>query len=109
MAYFFSDGSVCERVGSGGAAVYDAARIERYEAELTADAAAWENWFTQNSIVPVRLSYEALSADPSGTLVRVLDQLGVTFSAFKAVPVTRKMSDAQSISWVLRYRAERGD
>ncbi len=84
---------------------YDPAAIAFYLAEAEADNLAWNTWFAANGVTPLRLRYEALSADPFGTTLNVLDHLGLpTGLALSATNV--RMADAVSAAWSARFRSE---
>jgi LPS sulfotransferase NodH len=88
-------------------ATYDFDAILAYLKEAEADHARWQGWFAQKGIVPLALTYEMLSLDPQGTATTVLAYLGLTATGPFAVS-NRKMADATSADWALRFRAEMG-
>lgn len=55
-----TDGSERERVKPAQAPAYDAQVLSAQVAELERHDAAWANWFVQQQIRPVRITYEAL-------------------------------------------------
>jgi LPS sulfotransferase NodH len=66
---------------------------------------AWRRWFGTNGIEPLRLTYEQLAADPSGTARRVLAFVGVDVPAdFAVTPATEQQADAVNEDWIRRYR-----
>lgn len=102
-----SDGSERERTGPARDAVYDRDCIGKYVEELTVQDQAWTDWFVDNRIEPVRLTYEALSQEPKGTLETVLFALGLDPAIAAAIePKTAKMGDFESQNWELRFRAK---
>ena len=69
--------------------------------------AAWEAWFAAETIAPLRLTYDGLSADPGGTLRLVLERLGLDPRvADDVAPGTAKLADRTSREWISRFRAE---
>ena len=54
-----------------------ATRIKACVEMMTAYDHHWEEWFRLEEIDPVRLSYDDLSADPTGTLRHILERLGL--------------------------------
>lgn len=102
-----SDGTELERLSPPREPVYDAELLRStHDIMATADR-DWENWFVDQGIAPLRLTYEALSADPPATLRLVLDALGLDSSpANTAVPDVARLADATSRDWVPRLRAD---
>ena len=102
-----ADGSVREQGGEYRAPQYDAGRIRDSIAETTAHVAAWRDWFAREGITPFEQTYEALSADPVGTIRTLLTALGRDPSAADhIVPRTAKLADATSRDWAERYTRE---
>jgi LPS sulfotransferase NodH len=105
-----ADDTERERTSPGQEAVYDRDCIGRYVEELTAQDQAWNHWFLDNRIEPLRLTYEALAPQPKGALEIILSALGHDPSIAATVePRTAKMSDPLSRNWASRFRAETGD
>lgn len=102
-----SDGTELERLSPPRDPVYDAELLRStHDAMLAADR-DWENWFADESIAPLRLTYEALSADPRGTLRHVLEALDLDASrADPVVPDVARLADATSRDWTERLRSE---
>jgi LPS sulfotransferase NodH len=104
-----ADGTERERTGPARAIAYDRDEIARYVEELMAQDESWNNWFASNGIEPLRLTYEALSQDPKGTLATVLAALGLDPAiAARIEPKTARLSDGESQNWVTRFRTETG-
>ncbi|MEO7221725.1 MAG: Stf0 family sulfotransferase [Devosia sp.] len=103
-----ADGSVREQGSEYRTPVYDAAAIEAFIAETTAHEAEWRGWFARESIVPMELTYEGLSADPTATVATLLRALGRDPAiASRISPRTAKLADAQSRVWAERFEQER--
>jgi LPS sulfotransferase NodH len=101
------DGTELERLSAPKDPVYDAEAIAGHMAEMAAWDREWNDWFARARITPVRLNYDALSADPSGTLAKILDTLGLaTGSAQSIVPAVAKLADATSCDWAKRFAKE---
>ena len=69
---------------------------------------AWNTWFTQNSIDPLRITYEALDNDPEAIVRSVLDFIGVASARITTDAPTIRMADATSLAWAERFKAETG-
>jgi LPS sulfotransferase NodH len=104
-----ADGSERERIGAPQPPEYDAARIDAFIRECRADESAWAKWFADQSIKPVELTYEELSAQPKASLLDVLNALGLDPAKAEVTELkTRKMADEESVDWAARFRVERG-
>jgi LPS sulfotransferase NodH len=100
-----TDGSERERTFAAQPAVYDPARLTAFVAENEADESSWESWFARHDIAPLRLTYEALAADPQDTLAQILIALGKDPAIANSIqPRTSKLSDAESRDWAARFR-----
>jgi LPS sulfotransferase NodH len=84
--------------------VYDRARIAALEARIAAMEARWDAVFAARGVAPLRLTTEALVADPAGTVRAVLAHVGVPDRPIAAVP-THPQADAISAGWIARFRA----
>lgn len=102
-----ADGAELERTAPAEPAVYDAAALRHWADQLAAYDDGWKQWFAQQQITPIRLTYEALAQAPIAELRQVLAQLGLNGDAAERVAVdTRKMADATSRDWLERLRRE---
>lgn len=102
-----ADGSEREREKAPEPASYDRERLADLVQELQTHNAAWEHWFTQHAVTPVRISYEELAADPKTVLREILAALGLDpMIADSVEPATLKMADAESLDWTSRFRRE---
>lgn len=101
------DGTEIERVAPPQAPQYDFARIRQEVMELEAYDAAWNPWFEEQGIVPLRLFYEQLSADPAATVIRICEALGVEAPKTEDVrPGVARLADETSFDWKRRYRLD---
>ena len=69
---------------------------------------SWRRWFESQGVEPFRLTYEELCADREGTILRVLDWLGLEphpGARIEPPPELRKQADAVDADWAARYRA----
>lgn len=102
-----SDGRELERLAPPREPVYDAALLRSTHDTMVAADRDWETWFAGQGIAPLRLTYEALSADPQGTLGHVLEALGVDpATADTVTPDVAKLADATSREWAERLRTD---
>lgn len=101
------DGTELERVAPAKEPVYDAADIRATYERFTAFDLGWQNWFEEQGIAPLRITYHALSADPAGHVRIILETLGLDGNAANGVvPGVAKLADAINRDWVMRFRAE---
>ena len=100
-----ADGSEREREKSGQEPLYDAGALAEQVAEYQRHDAAWIEWFAQQNIQPVRITYEALSHNPQATLAIILSALGLDAAIAETVkPRTTKLADRESREWAARFR-----
>ncbi len=103
------DGTEVERLGPSGEPAYDFQRLRRKVAELETHDAAWNPWFEEQGIEPLRIGYEALSADPAAGLGAICNALGIVAPRADEVrPGVAKLADAVSRDWIDRYRRDIG-
>lgn len=101
------DGTELERQSAPKELVYDAPAIAAQMALSKRMDAEWDAWFHQEQIVPLRVGYDALSADPYGTLNTVLRRLGLDKRPrVEGVPPVAKLADAINHEWAQRFRSE---
>ena len=103
------DGTELERLAAPREPEYDFERIARKVAQLEHCDAAWQTWFDEQGIDPLRIGYESLSANPADAVSRICKALGVPQPAPDTLkPGTAKLADAISLEWMRRYRLEPG-
>ncbi len=101
------DGSELERLSPHREPVYDQMAIRSCVVMMEEHDRQWLAWFEEQAVSPLRISYDALSADPVGTVRRLLLGLGLDDSAADVVkPGVRKLADAVNRDWIERYKAE---
>ncbi len=102
-----ADGSELERVAPPKEPRYDPDAIARHIQELSALDAAWERWFKQQKIEPLRIAYDALSANPQKVLSEVLFSIGCDPTLAQQVETpTAKLADHESQNWRQRFLSE---
>ena len=92
--------------GERAAASYHLGGIGHLVEQLAAQDRAWQDWFARREIVPLAVTYEALTAEHEGTLRAVLAFVGAPECAVPAPPLQRQ-ADERSAAWAKRYRDER--
>lgn len=101
------DGTELERLAPPKELVYDPDAIRASVEEVTQYDRDWRQWFADQSVDPLRLTYEALAADPLETLRVVLERLGLGRTAAAGVEVgVARLADDTNQDWVARFRAE---
>jgi trehalose 2-sulfotransferase len=101
------DGTEIERLAPAKDPQYDFQRIRQEVMELESYDAAWNTWFEEQDISPLRIGYERLSVDPAATLIRICEALGVAAPDTDNVkPGVAKLADATSLDWMRRYHAD---
>lgn len=101
------DGTEIERLAPPQDPVYDFERLRKQVEELEGYDRAWNPWFVEQGIEPLRVGYERLAADPAGTLITICDALGIAAPDRSEVqPGVAKLSDAVSEDWIARYRRD---
>ncbi len=104
------DGSELERLSPPKEPVYDFGALRQQVAELEQLDRAWETWFDEQGIEPHRITYDELSADPAGALIRMFEALGVPAPDRSSVrPGVAKLADDVSAEWAQRYRNDTSD
>lgn len=103
-----ADGSELERLSPHRDPFYDAEEIERHLNDLTEMDAAWARWFKKQTLNPLRITYESLSANPAGVLAKVLGALGLDPKRAEGIePPVAKLADSTSRKWADRYIVEK--
>lgn len=98
------DGTELERLSAPQEPAYDRAMIAQNLKEVSALDRAWSDWFAQEKVEPLRITYEELSHDPQGVLMTALEALGVNRKAAQNVrPGVAKLADEQSRLWKQRF------
>ncbi|MBX2867193.1 MAG: Stf0 sulfotransferase family protein [Acidiferrobacterales bacterium] len=101
------DGSERERLKKGDAPVYGFKALSRYFKLLEQQDSMWIDWFAQQGIHPVTVTYEELSENPQPTLEKILYALNLDPSAAEiAKPMTAKMSDSESVKWKMQFLSD---
>ena len=89
-----------------GAPAYVFSGIDHLRHRLEEDDAAWRRWFAATGRTVHEVRYDELSADPRGTVERVLGALGLPDGEVPQPDMLRQ-SDERSAAGARRYRAER--
>ena len=85
--------------------IYSRALIQRCLDAIAAGEAGWEAWLAAHPAPTVRLSYEALAADPRAATGAVLAALGAAgeVSGVGTAPELVRQADAESAQWRARF------
>ncbi len=103
-----TDGTERERLSPESNPAYDAQAISSLVSEYKKHDTAWNNWFTEQNIQPIRIKYEKLAIDPQGTLAKTMSALGLDPTIAKSVtPKTKIMANMESHQWATRIRMEK--
>lgn len=101
------DGTEIERLAPPKEPRYDFERIKHEIAGLGTYDAAWNAWFEEQGIIPLRVGYERLSSNPAATLASICEALGVQApNAEDVSPGVAKLSDETSLDWIRRYNLD---
>lgn len=102
-----ADGSDLERNTPTRDAGYDHDTIHSYVQNAVEQNEQWARWFAEQSIKPLRISYDELSRRPQAVLSQILTGLGFDASLADTVPVqTAKLADETSTVWRSRFEAK---
>lgn len=102
-----ADGTELERQRPPQAPVYDFESIHQNVIALQRAEDAWREWFDDQQIEPLRISYEAFADHPVETLIDICMALGSDPPEAGTVrPDLARLSDAVSREWVCRYKAD---
>lgn len=87
--------------------VFHAGAIAHLKRRQEEHAAAWRQWFAERGIEPLEIVYEEFAQDPTPTICRVLEHIGVPSDGIAVPePPMRRQSDQRSQEWVDRFRDE---
>jgi trehalose 2-sulfotransferase len=87
--------------------VFHAGAIAHLKRRLEEHAAAWRVWFAERGIEPLEIVYEEFAQEPTPTICRVLEHIGVPSDGVDVPePPLRRQSDHRSQEWVDRFREQ---
>jgi trehalose 2-sulfotransferase len=86
-------------------ATYHAGAIAHIVAMLRAQERGWQNWFAEEGIEPMEISYPVLWRNLTEVVANVLEALGLD-PRLAPQPVLERQADQRSDEWVDRYRAD---
>jgi trehalose 2-sulfotransferase len=102
-----ADGTELERLTVPQEPRYDFGSIHREAVALERDDGAWVEWFDRHGISPLEIRYEAFAEHPARTLIDICKALGKEPpEAGLITPSLAKLSDAVSLEWIRRYKAD---
>ncbi len=83
---------------------YSFPALHHLRLRLERDDAAWGTFFDDEGIRPLELEYEAIAANPAGSVERVLEAIGVdSVGGREPRSTTTRQADELSDQWVERY------
>lgn len=102
------DDAECEQSPQPIEPCYDPMAIAHQVKVLTDMDQEWNSWFAQQKIDPVRIAYDALSANLINVVGGLLEQLGLdrAHAAGLKLPVI-KLADSTNLEWSNRFCEER--
>jgi len=87
--------------------VFHAGAIAHLKRRQEDHAAAWRAWFAECGMKPLEIVYEDFAQEPTPTICRVLDHVGVPSTGVDVPdPPIRRQADARSQEWLDRFRDE---
>ncbi|MEM7724373.1 MAG: Stf0 family sulfotransferase [Pseudomonadota bacterium] len=105
-----ADGRALEQKAPAASPGYDAAAILRHLDTLERDDMAWRDWFEDQGIAPLRLSYEQVAQDPAKAVHAILDTLYETRPDIAPPePDVAKLADAETLRWFERFALDHPD
>ncbi|MBO9424226.1 sulfotransferase [Labrenzia sp. R4_1] len=100
-----ADGSELERLSPPADPVFDFEALKDCRDQFIQFDRDWNDWFAEQAIEPLRLSYDDLCADPQTELKRVLTALDLPPSAADPVqPGVAKLADSINADWIKRFQ-----
>jgi LPS sulfotransferase NodH len=100
-----ADGSELERLSPPADPVYDFTALKDCRDQFIQFDRDWNDWFTEQAIKPLRLSYNDLCTDPQAGLKKILTALGLPTSAADPVqPGVAKLADSINADWIKRFQ-----
>ena len=102
-----ADGSERERSGPAAEPVYDADAIRAEVTNVTRADLAWSQWFKNERIEPLRITYETFAQRPVATIFDICAVFGVELPDIATVtPMVAKLADGVNLEWAARYRTD---
>ena len=86
-------------------ATYHAGAIAHVVTMLRAQEEGWRNWFAEENVKPMEISYPVLWRNLTRWWATVLEALGLD-PRLAPEPVLERQADQRSDEWVDRYRAD---
>ncbi len=84
---------------------FDAARIEWWMEQLSAEKRAWEAFFEQAGLAPARLTYESFARDPASGVRAFAAAAGLVLRpGWEDAPGFERLADETSRDWIGRMR-----
>jgi LPS sulfotransferase NodH len=85
--------------------IYDAAAIISALNRIAEENAEWDNYFAEEGIVPLHITYEQLTQNMDSTVRKVMAFIDSPVDVVPA-PQTKKQSESTSRQWAERFVTE---
>ncbi|TDK90331.1 sulfotransferase [Mycobacterium paragordonae] len=86
-------------------ATYHGGAIAHVVRMLQAQEEGWKNWFAEENVTPIEISYPVLWRNLTEVVGDILERLGLD-RRLAPEPVLQRQADQRSDEWVDRYRAD---
>lgn len=89
---------------------YDFAKINHWYQHIVAQEQGWQNYFLENKIYPLSITYEEIEADILKVMKRIAGYISVNPDKVqipKKTSIFKKVSDDRNIEWTHRFALER--
>lgn len=101
------DGTEVERLAPHRDPVYDFDAIDNQVRALENYEQGWIDWFAAEELQPLAIDYEDLAETPERVLPAILAHIGQDPAKARGLaPTVARLSDALSVEWAARYRAQ---
>jgi len=102
-----ASGRELERLSPHQDPVYDPGAIAGHLRRLRALEVRWDEWFRDQGISPLRVTYDTLTKDPQRVAGLITNHIWRGKSGIGAIPVpTAKLADQLSVDWARRFTRE---
>lgn len=100
-----SDGTERQRTKPPEKPFYSYQQIAEALEMIELEANGWKNWFNDNDISPLVITYEELALDPQSIVDKIMNYLGLN-TLHEPKVTTAKMATSINKAWADRFRRE---